>query len=70
MNDLAEQFALRDRFRRKMVMRETPAERVAAMIRLQERSWNLLRSSPEGWSRFLRRNFKKRAISPKPEYGS
>ena len=62
MDDLAEQVAIRDSFRRKLALRQTPAERMAAMARLQEATWEILRRSPEGYARFLRRNFKARAI--------
>jgi hypothetical protein len=62
MDDIAEQLAIRDRFRKKMIQRETPSERLRAMARLQQETWDALRSSPSGWAHFLRRNFKARAI--------
>jgi hypothetical protein len=68
MDDIAAQLAIRDRFRRKLAMRQTAAERVETMFRIQESTWELLRSSPQGWDRFLRLNFKKRAIPWKKEY--
>jgi hypothetical protein len=68
MDDIAAQLAIRDRFRRNLAMRETPAQRLAAMFQLQESTWNLLKSSPQGWDRFIRRNFKRRAIPWKKEY--
>ena len=64
MNDeTAAQLAARDRLRRKLALRKTPAQRVADMARLQEAMWATLRRSPEGYRHFLRRNFKARAIS-------
>ncbi|MGA3066028.1 MAG: hypothetical protein ABSF29_04190 [Tepidisphaeraceae bacterium] len=62
MDDLSQQIARRDRFRRKLALMKSPAERMADMAILQERMWAILRSSPEGYARFLRRNFKARSI--------
>jgi hypothetical protein len=62
MDDIAAQLAIRDRFRRKLSLLKTPAERMCDMARLQEAMWATLRQSPEGYAHFLRRNFKIRAI--------
>ena len=62
MDDLSEQLSRRDRFRRHLASQTTPSERMRKMARLQEVAWEMLRRSPEGYARFLRRNFKKRAI--------
>lgn len=62
MDDLAEQFARRDRLRRKLALEKTPEQRMRDMARLQERMWATLRSSPDGYAHFLRRNYKARAI--------
>ena len=70
MDDIAEQLAIRDSFRKKLALRQTPSERMAAMARLQETTWEILRRSPEGYARFLRRNFKARAIPVKGPDGS
>ena len=68
MDDIAEQLAIRDSFRRKMVLKDSPAERMRAMARLQQRTWDALRASPTGWANFLRRNFKMRAIDVRDEW--
>jgi hypothetical protein len=62
MEDIVEQLAIRDRAIRHRWQSKTPAQRVQEMIALQEASRRLLRSSPEGYTHFLRRNFKARAI--------
>jgi len=62
MTDAAEQLVNRDRLRRKLATRASPAERVRDLARLQEATWAILRSSPAGYAHFLRRNFKARAI--------
>jgi hypothetical protein len=38
MDDIAQQLAIRDGFRKKLALRQTPSERMAAMARLQESS--------------------------------
>jgi hypothetical protein len=63
MDDLAAQLARRDSLRRKLALLKTPQERMADMQRLQERMWATLRSSPNGYAHFLRRNFKARSVS-------
>jgi hypothetical protein len=60
--EIAEQFALRHRMRKKLAARENHSERMQKMAALQEATWKALRASPTGWSHFLRRNFKARAI--------
>jgi len=67
MDDISEQLARRDRVRRFMTMRKTPEERMADMARLQAQAWAVLRSNPEGYAHFLRRNYKARAI-PVPDF--
>jgi hypothetical protein len=62
MDDLAEQLARRDRYRRKLAKRMTPEERMRAFEVMEAESWEILRSNPEGYARFMRRNFKARAI--------
>jgi hypothetical protein len=63
MDDIASQFELRDSFRRKMALLKTPAERMRDMAKLQERACAILRSNPQGYAHFLRRNYKARAIN-------
>jgi hypothetical protein len=70
MNDLKEQFAFRDAFRRRHALRMTPAQRLAAMAQLQNSAWELLRRSPAGYAHFIRRNFKARAVTFVPPHGS
>ena len=65
MDEIAQQLAIRDSFRKKLALAQTPSERMAAMARLQEATWDILRRSPEGYARFLRRNFKARALTVK-----
>jgi len=60
--NLQEQLARRDRFLQRQWMAMTPAERFHGMMELQQRTWDLLRSSPEGYAHFLRRNYQARAI--------
>lgn len=66
MESIADQLAIRDRFLRHSRQNQSPAERMADMMRLQEATWNLLRQSPEGYAHFIRRNFKARAITVSP----
>lgn len=63
VDDIAEQFSRRDRFRRKLALQKTPAQRMADMARRQQMMWATLQRSPNGYAHFLRRNFKARAIS-------
>jgi hypothetical protein len=70
MDDIAEQFAIRDSFRRKMQMLKTPSQRMREMDALQEYSWKVLKSNPAGYAHFLRRNFKARAIDVRELHGS
>jgi hypothetical protein len=55
--------AARDRHLRLSMNAATPAERLAAMRVLIERSWDMLRRNPEGLAHFRRRNYKARSIS-------
>jgi hypothetical protein len=63
MDDISEQLAIRDRFRRKLALRKTPQERMRDMARLQEAAKAEMLRSPEGYAHFLRRNFRARSIS-------
>lgn len=65
-DDIAKELAARDRLRKHLGARKTPADRLRDMARLQQGAWQLLRNSPEGYARFLRRNFKARAIRTPP----
>ena len=65
MDDLVEQLARRDRYRRELAKRMTPGERMAAFEALEEHAWEVLRSNPAGYAWFMRRNFKARAIRVK-----
>ena len=62
MDEIASQLAARDRYRRRISLQKTPEQRMADMARLQKAMWDMLQSSPEGYARFLRRNYKVRAI--------
>jgi hypothetical protein len=61
--NIAAQLVARDRLRKKLALLRTPEQRMAEMARLQKAMWATLRSSPDGYRHFLRRNFKARAIS-------
>jgi hypothetical protein len=62
MDNIQEQFSLRDRMRKRLSARKTPSQRLREMARRQQLAEGMLRRSPEGYARFLRRNFKARAI--------
>jgi len=62
MDDIAEQLARRDRVRRHYSQSLTPEQRLDAMSRHQARAWAILRSNPDGYAHFIRRNMKVRAI--------
>ena len=62
MDDIAEQLARRDRVRRHYWQSLTFEQRLDAMSRHQARAWAILRSNPEGYAHFIRRNMKARAI--------
>lgn len=55
--------AARDRHLRLRTNTATPAERLAAMRDLIERSWAMLRRNPEGLAHFRSRNYRARAVS-------
>jgi hypothetical protein len=61
--DIAEQFARRDRFIRRQQHAMTPAERMDALWRMQRQSWAVLSQHPEGLANFMRRNLRKRSVS-------
>jgi hypothetical protein len=60
--DIAEQFARRDRFIKHMNSMLTPEQRMEKMAKLQAQSWAVLRDSQKGYAHFIRRNFKARSI--------
>jgi hypothetical protein len=62
MDDIESKLAARDRYRQKLALQKTPEQRMEDFWRLQEAAWATLRSNPEGYARFLRRNYKARAI--------
>ena len=62
MEDISRQLAARDRYRRRLALLKTPEQRMEEMADLQEQMWARLRSNPEGYAHFLRRNYKARAI--------
>lgn len=64
MDDLNDQLSARDRLMRRQWEQLAPVERVREMFRLQELTWQILRSSPRGYANFIRRNFKARAVDP------
>jgi hypothetical protein len=66
MDEIADQLARRDRVRRFRSRQKTAEERMAQMARMQEQAFALLRQNPEGYARFLRRNYKARSIRVSP----
>jgi hypothetical protein len=69
MDDINEELARRDRYMRRTALQRTPAERLRKMAEMQKQAWEVLRNSPEGYARFLRRNFKQRAIDVRESDG-
>ena len=62
MDDIFEQLARRDHYRRRLNLAKTPEQRMAEMAKLQQQAWETLRSNPAGYGHFMRRNFRERAI--------
>jgi hypothetical protein len=60
--DPAASLAARDRIRRAVALRMSPAERLAAMRRLLDQSRVILERHPDGLAHFRRRNFAARAV--------
>lgn len=60
--DPAAGLAARDRIRRALALRMSPAERLAAMRRLLDQSRAILERHPDGLTHFRRRNFAERAV--------
>jgi hypothetical protein len=61
---------MRDSFLRKINLARSTAERMRLMEQLQAQSWRVLRSSPQGYAHFLKRNFAARAIEVKADDAS
>lgn len=61
-DDIASALAVRDRWRRRLASGETPEQRLMRLSDLHRSAVELLRSSPESWQHFLRRNFKSRRV--------
>ncbi len=68
VDEIAEQFAVRDRFLRKLAASKTPDELMREMWRMQQASWETLQRIPQAWDAYKRQQFKKRAIDVRPEY--
>jgi hypothetical protein len=62
VEDIVEQFTRRDRFLKRRQMQMTPQQRMLEMRRMQARGVAILKQSPEGYARFIARNYKQRAI--------
>jgi hypothetical protein len=60
--DPAASLAARDRIRRAVALRMSPAERLAAMRRLLDQSRVILERHPDGLAHFRRHNFAARAV--------
>jgi hypothetical protein len=69
MDDIAQQLARRDRVRRHYWQSLTHEQRLDEMSRLQARAWAILRSNPDGYAHFMRRNMKARAIPTNKKNG-
>jgi len=66
MADDMKRLAVRDSYRRKLVARLTCEQRLARMEALQIAAFELLHQNPEGYRRFLKRNYARRAVRPRP----
>jgi hypothetical protein len=62
VEDIAEQLAIRDSYRRKFYARMTPAERMEKFWELQELLFDQLKRSPKAYEWFWRQNISQRAI--------
>ena len=62
--EIAEKFALRDRVMRRMYLSLTYDQRVERMRQLNEWGIARLAQNPDGYQRFIARNFACRAINP------
>ena len=67
MESIEEQLARRDRVRRAMEQKRTPAERLIELFERRANAVDLRTLWPEGYGRFWRRNIRKRAIPTPPE---
>ena len=63
-DEIAEQLARRDRFRRYRWRGLSAQQRVEEMMRLQQRSWDTLRSNPVAYQLWFRQNWSSRATRP------
>lgn len=63
MEPVERQLTIRDRYRRKLMARLTPAERIARWEKLQQAWFAELHRSPDGYRHFLQRNYRKRAVA-------
>jgi len=71
MVDIAEQFAIRDRFRKRLALAKTPSQRMREMAARQRACANVWASgATAGYQHFLRRNFKARAIDVRGLHGA
>jgi hypothetical protein len=59
---ISELLALREKRMRATSLAETPDERMARFARLQQASFELLRSSAEGYRNYLKRNYASRSV--------
>jgi hypothetical protein len=69
MDDIAQQFAIRDRFRKRLALAKTPSQRMHEMAIRQRACLKYAGRSSEGYQHFLRRNFKARAIDVRGIHG-
>jgi hypothetical protein len=67
MDSIEQQLAKRDRVRRELEQRLTPAQRLRELWEIRARAVDLLKLFPEGHERFWRRNLRQRAISARPQ---
>lgn len=65
--ELAEMMRLKRKLLRQRNLALSVEERIAKFWRLQESSFELLRSDPKSYARFIQRNLKKRAIALPPD---
>ncbi len=60
--DITAAIQVRAKFQQRLRDQETPLQRLDRFVRLQQDSFELLRSSPAGLRHFLRRNLRSRRV--------
>jgi hypothetical protein len=61
-NEIDAALEARRRLQKRQLLSETPEQRLVRFVKLQNAAFETLRSSPDGWKHFLRRNYKSRRV--------